>query len=121
MRSGAKATLLAALGAAALFGVAALPASAAVTVQGRALAQRCTPGGDFAQVLLGARTNSDAGPVTVQWDFTNDGTLDTQPSTRMATVHAYPDEGTFTARVVATTADGQTASDTFSVVTQRCP
>ncbi len=105
------------LGAATFLPAAAQPAS--VAVMARVADQSCI-NGDTVAVTLTARSMSTNPPVTFQWDFTNDGTLDTGVRPRPAVRHAYPDEATFTARVVATDAAGATAEDTVTFQTIRC-
>jgi hypothetical protein len=78
-------------------------------------------GGDFANVKLTALQRGGTGTINYRWDFTNNGSFDTPPSTDPATSHLYGDELTFTARVGAKDGSGATAFSTITFSTPRCP
>ena len=62
--------------------VGAVPATAAPTdlqVQARFVSATCQ-GGDFANVKLTAASRGGSGTVQYAWDFTNNGSFDTAPS-----------------------------------------
>ena len=102
--------------------VGAVPATAAPTalqVQARFVSAVCQ-GGDFANVKLTAASRGGSGTVQYRWDFTNNGSFDTAPSTNPAIQHLYGDELTVTARVGARDASGATAMDTITFSTPRC-
>lgn len=63
-------------------------------------------------VALNAAGSSGAPPLTYQWDFTDDGTVDASGQTASVT---YSTEGTKTARLRVTDADGDTAETTRTI------
>ena len=77
-------------------------------------------GGDFANVKLTALQRGGTGTINYRWDFTNNGSFDTPPSTDPATSHLYGDELTATARVGARDGSGATAFSTITFSTPRC-
>src|SRR4051794_2321996 len=84
-------TPLAASAAAEVMPAATLPVTASV------VKQTCV-NGDSVQVTLTAISASATG---FAWDFTNNGSIDTRPRAQATVMAIYPDERTFTARVVA--------------------
>ena len=114
-----KAILILALAASVLGGVGASPAHAygSFTVTGVVVSQRCLSG-DFVLVTLTA-TATD--PAAFAWDFTNNGSFDSMPSTNPTVRHVYPDETNVTARVGAINQARETDVDLVSFATLRCP
>ena len=110
---------IAAAGFAVVLGVMAAPGvqAQALTVHAFVVRQSCVIGGDAA-VTLSATVRPNVA-VTYRWDFTNNGTL-TPPSRNPTVTHVYNDEIRVTARVVARTASGQTASNTVTFMTKCC-
>ena len=92
----------------------------ALSVNALFLSAQCQ-GGDFANVKLTAQSSGGSGAVRYRWDFTNNGSFDTAPSTNPATSHLYVDEATFTAKVGARDSSGALATDTITFSTPRCP
>jgi len=91
-----------------------------VTLTASVLTQVCQ-GGDGVNVTLTATLSPPKSGVKYVWDFTNDGTFDTAPSTNPTVVHLYPDEVRVTAKV-GVMKGGQlkgTATVTFNTI--RCP
>ena len=76
-------------------------------------------GGDFVNVTLTATVSPPQQGIRYAWDFENDGVIDTQPSSNPTVTHAYPDEVTVTARVVAVKS-GRMKADTVTFGTLRC-
>ena len=111
---------MAAAGFAVVLGVMAAPGvqAQALTVHAFVVRQACVIGGDVA-VTLSATVQPNV-PVTYRWDFTNNGSLDTPPSRSATKTHVYNDETRYTARVVATTANGMHASGTVTFTTKCC-
>ena len=107
-----------AAGVAVVLGVMAAPGAQALTVHAFVVSQSCVSGGDVA-VRLSATVQPNV-PVTYRWDFTNNGSLDTAPNRNPTVTHVYNDERRFTARVVATTANGVRASGTVTFTTKCC-
>jgi hypothetical protein len=94
---------------------AAAPA-AALPVTASVVDQKCL-NGDTVQVTLMAVS---ATPAVYAWDFTNNGSIDTRPRAQATVMANYPDERTFTARVVAGDAAGNRGADTVTFTTMRC-
>jgi PKD domain len=113
--------LIAAAFAASIAGASpAMASTDAFQVKAVFLSATCQ-GGDFANVKLTALLRGGTGTINYRWDFTNNGSFDTAPSTDPATSHLYGDELTFTARVGAKDGSGATAFSTISFSTPRCP
>jgi hypothetical protein len=102
---------------------AALPAFAAapdsLTVTAFVQDQTCISN-DIVAVTLSATAESSSSPVRFRWDFTNNGSFDTPPSTDATVVRNYPDELNRTARVGARNPEGNLAQDTVQFQTIRC-
>jgi len=96
----------------------AAPGAQALTVNAFVVRQVCI-NGDVVAVTLSATVQPNVA-VTYRWDFTNNGSLDTAANRNPTVTHRYPDERRFTARVVATTANGVRAVDTVTFTTRRC-
>ena len=96
----------------------AAPGAQALTVNAFVVRQVCI-NRDVVAVTLSATVQPNVA-VTYRWDFTNNGSLDTAPNRNPTVTHRYPDERRFTARVVATTANGVRAVDTVTFTTRRC-
>ena len=96
----------------------AAPGAQALTVNAFVVRQVCI-NGDVVAVTLSATVQPNVA-VTYRWDFTNNGSLDTAANRNPTVTHQYPDERRFTARVVATTANGVRAVDTVTFTTRRC-
>ena len=111
---------IAAAGFAVVLGVMAAPGvqAQALTVNAFVVRQSCVIGGDAA-VTLSATVQPNV-PVTYRWDFTNNGSLDTNANRNPTTHHIYNDETRYTARVVATTANGIRAVNTVTFTTKCC-
>jgi hypothetical protein len=72
------------------------------------------------EVVFATTTESDAQPVTFQWDWTNNGSLDSAPTSQMAVRRLYPANRRISARVVATDASGATSSAVVDFGTRDC-
>ena len=107
-------------------GLAASPALAgpaapsSLTLDAFVMNQRCQ-GGDNVVVTLSANVQSSSDVLGFKWDWTNDGRFDTGVLSSPQANHTYPDEFNVTARIGAKNAEGNTAFDTVSFATLRCP
>lgn len=110
-----------------LFALAASPAvarpavPATLTLVAAVVDQECQPNGDFVDVTLTATADSSSMVRGYRWDFTNDGRFDTRALSDPTVTRAYPDEISVTARVGAKNVEGDTAFDTVTFATLRCP
>jgi len=113
----ATASMAGLLGVGAAQAAPSAPQSLSVTAQ--VLDQQCQ-GGDFVNVTLSAsvQTSSEA---RFKWDFTNNGSFDTRALASPTVTHRYPDETNVTARIGARNVEGNSAQDTISFSTLRCP
>jgi hypothetical protein len=100
--------------------VARPAAPATLTLTASVVSQSCQ-GGDFVNVTLSATADSSSEVIGYKWDFTNNGSFDTRVLSDPTIVRRYPDEINVTARVGAKNAEGNTANDTVTFATIRCP
>ena len=117
------ATVLATASFAGLLGVGAAQAAPSspqsLSVTAVVVDQQCQ-GGDFVNVTLGATVQTSS-QAAFKWDFTNNGTFDTRALSNPQVTHRYPDEVNVTARIGARNLEGNSAQDTISFSTLRCP
>jgi uncharacterized protein YaiE (UPF0345 family)/uncharacterized protein YpmB len=66
--------------------------------------------------FIGSGTDSDGTVVGYRWDWTNDGTYDTDWLTTNTTTHSYSSTGTYTVRLQVKDDDDATSSDTAVVI-----
>ena len=115
----AAALAVSALGAGAASARPAVPQS--LTLTASVAGQTCQANGDFVDVTLTATAVSSSTVRGYRWDFTNDGRFDTKAAQDPTVVHTYADEINVTARVGAKNTEGDTAFDTVTFSTLRCP
>jgi hypothetical protein len=107
-----------ALGAGASSARPATPSTLTLTAS---VVDQVCQGGDFVNVTLTATAESSSGLRGFKWDFTNNGTFDTQKLRNPMVTHQYTDETNVTARVGAKNAEGDQAMDTVTFSTLDCP
>jgi hypothetical protein len=107
-------------------GLAASPAvarpavPATLTLDAFVVSQQCQ-GGDNVVVTLSANVDSSSDVRGFKWDWTNNGRFDTAVLASPQANHTYADEINVTARIGAKNTEGNTAFDTVTFATLRCP